>query len=41
MGDGGVITTDSKNLSLKLKKLRNHGLKNRNVCEMGLQFKTR
>ena len=34
MGDGGVITTDSKNLSLKLKKLRNHGLKNRNVCEM-------
>lgn len=28
-GDGGVVTTDSDDLCQRLKKLRNHGLKNR------------
>ena len=32
-GDGGIITTDSKELYLKIKKLRNHGLKNRDEIE--------
>ncbi|MCP4373359.1 MAG: DegT/DnrJ/EryC1/StrS family aminotransferase [Deltaproteobacteria bacterium] len=32
-GDGGMITTDSKELYQKLKKLRNHGLKNRDEIE--------
>ena len=32
-GDGGMITTDSKELYMKLKKLRNHGLKNRDEIE--------
>jgi dTDP-4-amino-4,6-dideoxygalactose transaminase len=32
-GDGGMITTDSEELYLKLKQLRNHGLKNRNEIE--------
>lgn len=32
-GDGGVITTSDPNLNSKLKKLRNHGLKNRDECE--------
>ena len=32
-GDGGVITTNSKELSKYLRKIRNHGLKNRDECE--------
>ena len=32
-GDGGVITTDDSELYQKLKKFRNHGLKNRDECE--------
>jgi len=32
-GDGGIITTDSNELYLKLKKLRNHGLKNRDEID--------
>jgi len=32
-GDGGVITTDNKDLYEKVIKMRNHGLKNRNECE--------
>lgn len=32
-GDGGMITTDSKELYMKLQKLRNHGLKNRDEIE--------
>jgi len=31
-GDGGIILTDSKELSNRLKLLRNHGLVNRNEC---------
>ena len=32
-GDGGVITTNKKNLYEYFLKIRNHGLKNRNECE--------
>jgi len=32
-GDGGVITTNNKDLCEYIKKLRNHGLKNRDECE--------
>jgi dTDP-4-amino-4,6-dideoxygalactose transaminase len=32
-GDGGVLTTDSETLYLRLKQLRNHGLKNRDEIE--------
>ena len=32
-GDGGVITTDSDDLCERLKKLRNHGLKNRDEIQ--------
>lgn len=36
-GDGGVVTTNSSELSDKIKKLRNHGLVNRDKClEWGL-----
>lgn len=33
-GDGGVITTNSDALAVKLRLLRNHGLRNRDECEM-------
>jgi len=33
-GDGGIITTNSKELSEKLRLLRNHGLKNRDEVEV-------
>ncbi len=32
-GDGGVLTTNSKKLYNYVKKIRNHGLKNREQCE--------
>ncbi len=32
-GDGGIITTNSDILSEKLRLLRNHGLRNRDICE--------
>lgn len=34
IGDGGFFTTNDKFLYEKVKKLRNHGLKNRDECEM-------
>lgn len=33
-GDGGLITTDDDALAAKLKLLRNHGLRNRDECEI-------
>jgi len=33
-GDGGLITTDDDTLAERLRKLRNHGLKNRDECEI-------
>jgi dTDP-4-amino-4,6-dideoxygalactose transaminase len=33
-GDGGVITTSNSSLDSKLRKLRNHGLKNRDECQI-------
>lgn len=33
-GDGGLITTNDDNLNEKLRKLRNHGLINRDECEI-------
>jgi dTDP-4-amino-4,6-dideoxygalactose transaminase len=33
-GDGGLITTDDAELDAKLRKLRNHGLRNRDECEI-------
>jgi dTDP-4-amino-4,6-dideoxygalactose transaminase len=33
-GDGGLITTNDSMLDAKLRKLRNHGLRNRDECEM-------
>jgi dTDP-4-amino-4,6-dideoxygalactose transaminase len=33
-GDGGLITTDDSQLFARLSKLRNHGLRNRDECEM-------
>jgi dTDP-4-amino-4,6-dideoxygalactose transaminase len=33
-GDGGIIVTDSKLLNDKLRLLRNHGLKDRDTCEI-------
>ena len=33
-GDGGIITTNDSQLDAKLRKLRNHGLRNRDECEM-------
>jgi len=32
-GDGGVVTTNNKKIYESIKKLRNHGFKNRNECE--------
>ena len=32
-GDGGIITTNNKKIYNFIKKIRNHGLKNRNECE--------
>ncbi|MDA7602382.1 DegT/DnrJ/EryC1/StrS family aminotransferase [Gammaproteobacteria bacterium] len=34
MGDGGVFTTNNEELYQTVKKLRNHGLKNRDECEI-------
>ena len=34
IGDGGVFTTNNKDLYETVKKLRNHGLKNRDECEL-------
>lgn len=33
-GDGGVLTTDKADLHARLLKLRNHGLRNRDECEL-------
>jgi len=33
-GDGGIITTNSDKLDKKLRLLRNHGLSDRNTCEV-------
>ncbi len=33
-GDGGLITTNDSGLNVALRKLRNHGLKNRDECEV-------
>jgi len=33
-GDGGLITTSDDELAARLRSLRNHGLRNRNECEM-------
>lgn len=33
-GDGGIITTNDSQLDTKLRKLRNHGLRNRDECKM-------
>ena len=33
-GDGGLITTDDASLFERLAKLRNHGLRNRDQCEL-------
>ena len=33
-GDGGTVTTDSKEIADKIKLLRNHGLINRDECEV-------
>jgi dTDP-4-amino-4,6-dideoxygalactose transaminase len=33
-GDGGLITTNDDKLASKLRKLRNHGLRNRDECEV-------
>ena len=33
-GDGGIITTNNTELSNKLKLIRNHGLSERNTCEI-------
>lgn len=33
-GDGGFITTDDVGLAVKLRLLRNHGLSDRNTCEV-------
>jgi len=33
-GDGGVITTNDENLYHQILKMRNHGLKNRDECEL-------
>ena len=33
-GDGGLITTNDDKLASKLRKLRNHGLRNRDECEL-------
>jgi aminotransferase EvaB len=33
-GDGGIITTNSKNYAYKIKLLRNHGLISRDICEI-------
>jgi dTDP-4-amino-4,6-dideoxygalactose transaminase len=36
-GDGGLITTDNEDFYVRMKELRNHGLKNRDTCgEWGL-----
>lgn len=34
IGDGGIITTDDDDLAASLRKLRNHGLRNRDECEI-------
>lgn len=34
IGDGGVFTSNNKDLYETVKKLRNHGLKNRDECEL-------
>lgn len=33
-GDGGIVTTNSKELHDKLVLLRNHGLRNRDICDV-------
>lgn len=33
-GDGGLITTSDPSLNIALRKLRNHGLRNRDECEL-------
>ena len=33
-GDGGIITTSSREIADRLKLMRNHGLKNRDECEI-------
>lgn len=33
-GDGGIVTTDSDDLAQRLRLLRNHGLRNRDECEV-------
>lgn len=34
MGDGGLVTTDDRALFDRISKLRNHGLRNRDECEI-------
>jgi len=34
MGDGGIVTTDSRGIYERISKLRNHGLRNRDECEI-------
>jgi dTDP-4-amino-4,6-dideoxygalactose transaminase len=34
MGDGGIVTTDSRAVYERISKLRNHGLRNRDECEI-------
>src|SRR6267142_4806801 len=34
MGDGGIVTTDSRDIYERISKLRNHGLRNRDECEI-------
>src|SRR6266852_2249237 len=34
MGDGGFVATDSRAIYERISKLRNHGLRNRDECEM-------
>ena len=31
-GDGGIVTTNNKEIAEKIKLIRNHGLANRNTC---------
>lgn len=38
-GEGGIVTTNNKNLALKLRKLSNHGFINLNESSSSLKFK--